>query len=97
MRKSIVPHCALIAFFLAPTTSYFTAASAEPPKGSKAKALSNGEEKNWLEAVKRRQTADGATIWQVLQYAEKMRSRKFKIGSADVGYDASVANRMASE
>lgn len=62
-------------------------AQADPPPGWKAKELSPAAEKKWIEAVKQRKTADGATVWQVLQFAEKMRPNKFKVGSIDVGYN----------
>jgi hypothetical protein len=62
-------------------------AQAGPPQGWKARELSQADEKKWIEAVKQRKTADGATVWQVLQYAEKMRPKKFKAGVIEVGYD----------
>ena len=53
---------------------------------AKPKVLSTQEEKRWIDAVKNHPTFDGATVLQVLQYAEKLRPSKFKIGSIDVGY-----------
>jgi len=53
---------------------------------AKPKLLSTLEEKRWVDAVKNHPTFDGATVLQVLQYAEKLRPSKFKIGSIDVGY-----------
>ena len=60
--------------------------SSHPDPNWRAQALSDAEEKEWIDAVKMRKTNDGATIIQVLQFAEKMRRKKFKIASFDIGY-----------
>lgn len=67
-------------------------AQAGPPQGWKAKELSQADEKKWIESVKQRETADGATVWEVLQYAEKMRPKKFKAGAIEIGYDGGSGN-----
>jgi hypothetical protein len=54
---------------------------------AKPKTLSSAEEKRWIDAVRNRETSDGATVLQVLQYAEKMRPKKFKIAAMEVGYN----------
>ena len=43
---------------------------------AKPKVLSTQEEKRWIDAVKNHPTFDGATVLQVLQYAEKLRPSK---------------------
>jgi hypothetical protein len=54
---------------------------------AKPKVLPPGEEARWIEAVKHHPTLDGATVLQVLQYAQKMRPEKFKFEFSGVGYD----------
>src|SRR5262249_6213933 len=41
----------------------------------------------WIEAVKNHRTTDGATVIEVLQYAEVLRPEQFKIGEFDIIYD----------
>ncbi len=76
--------CALIALSLS-SVPYFPASAL--PKGWKANGLPGAEEKKWIEAVKHHETADGATVWQVLEHVQKMRPKKFKIGVAEAVYD----------
>jgi len=78
---------AIVVFSLFVGLTLESPAQAEPPQGWKAKELSQVDEKKWIEAVKQRKAADGATVWQVLQYAEKMRPKKFKVGAIEVGYN----------
>jgi hypothetical protein len=78
-------HCSIIGAILFACLSH--AAYAEPPKGWKAHALSSAEEKLWLDAVKTRKTNDGATVMEVLKYAEQMRPKRFKLGTIEVGYN----------
>lgn len=56
------------------------------PADWKPQTLSVAEEKKWIDAVKLRKTKDGASIIQVLEFAERMRPKKFKVNSIDVGY-----------
>jgi hypothetical protein len=78
-----VPRSIVSAFFF---ISMSQAAYADPPKGWKAHELSPAEEKRWIDAVKNHKTSDGATVMEVLKYAEQMRPRRFKLGTIDVGY-----------
>jgi hypothetical protein len=54
--------------------------------------LATEQEKRWIQAVRNRKTADGATVQQVLEYAEKMRPREFKVGKIEVGYNCETGN-----
>ncbi|MBB5606946.1 MULTISPECIES: hypothetical protein [unclassified Janthinobacterium] len=58
----------------------------EPPTEFKAQPLSPGEEKRLIKAAQSQKTDDGATVLQVLQHAEKMRPRKFKLAGFDIFY-----------
>ncbi|MDN7877214.1 hypothetical protein [Burkholderia aenigmatica] len=55
-----------------------------------SKGLPAATEDNWIQAVKRHRTKDGATVAEVLAYAEKMRPRIFKAGRFDVGYNGAT-------
>ncbi|PCE29899.1 hypothetical protein BZL54_24120 [Burkholderia ubonensis subsp. mesacidophila] len=61
-------------------------ASASP----KPKALPAPVESKWIQAVKQHRTKDGATVSDVLAYAEKMRPEKFKVGRFDIGYNGAT-------
>lgn len=61
------------------------------PPGWKAKELPAAEEKRWIDAVKNRPTADGATVLQVLEYAQQLRPNRFKFGAFDIGYNGGSA------
>jgi hypothetical protein len=60
----------------------------------KPKVLPPATEAAWINAVKRHKTRDGATVAEVLAYAEKMRPERFKAGAIEIGY--SGANGIAS-
>lgn len=79
--------CAALIGFLVLLTHIASQATAQPPANWKPQTLSDAEEKKWIDAVKLHKTSDGASVIQVLQSAEKMRPKKFKVGSIDVGYD----------
>ena len=49
--------------------------------------LSPTEERKWVNAVKTHRTEDGATVEEVLRFAEKMRPKEFKSGQMGVGYN----------
>ncbi len=53
----------------------------------KPKALASAEEMRWVDAVRNRKTLDGASVIEVLRYAEKMRRDRFKVASIEVGYN----------
>ncbi len=61
------------------------------PPGWKAKELPAAEEKQWIDAVKNRPTADGATVLQVLEYAQQLRPARFKFGAFEIGYNGESA------
>jgi hypothetical protein len=64
-------------------------APAESPAAVKAPdvtPLPPAEEKRLTEMAKSRRTADGSTVWDVLQYAEQQRPKLFKIATVDVDY-----------
>lgn len=69
-----------------------TAPAAEKPAESASRAtdvapsLSPAEEKKLVEAAKARKAADGATVWEVIDNAQKQRTDKFKVASVDVEY-----------
>ena len=48
------------------------------------------EERAWTNAVKSHKTKDGATVEQVLRFAEKMRPKEFKAGAVEVGYNGAT-------
>lgn len=56
----------------------------------KVKALPAATEANWIQAVRQHRTKDGATVAEVLSYAEKMRPRIFKAGRFEVGYNGAT-------
>ncbi|WP_446901096.1 hypothetical protein [Burkholderia sp. YIM B11467] len=56
----------------------------------KIKVLPAATEANWIQTVKRHRTKDGATVSEVLAYAEKMRPRVFKAGRFEVGYNGAT-------
>lgn len=53
----------------------------------KLKILPAATEAGWIQSVKRHRTKDGATVAEVLAYAEKMRPRVFKVERIEVGYN----------
>lgn len=57
---------------------------------AKPKVLSSVVEAKWIQAVKNHRTRDGATVSEVLAYAQKMRPRQFRAGSFDVGYNGAT-------
>jgi hypothetical protein len=52
----------------------------------KLKLLPKAIENQWINAVKHHKTNDGATVAEVLVYAEKMRAKEFKVGDIGVSY-----------
>lgn len=62
-------------------------ASAAPP-GWKAQELPAAEERRWIEAVKNRPTADGATVAQVVAYVQTLRPVRFKVSGYTVLFDS---------
>lgn len=56
----------------------------------KLKILPAAQEVAWVQAVKRHRTKDGATVAEVLAYAEKMRPRAFKVERIEVGYNGAT-------
>ncbi|WP_431824101.1 hypothetical protein [Burkholderia sp. F1] len=54
---------------------------------SKPKVLPASVEAKWIQTVKQHRTKDGATVSEVLAYAEKMRPDKFKADRFDIGYN----------
>lgn len=75
-----------ISVFLALLCTHWATASALP----KLKVLPAAVEAKWIQAVKQHRTKDGATVSDVLAYAEKMRPHKFKAGRFDVGYNGAT-------
>lgn len=53
----------------------------------KLKILPAATEANWIQTAKQHWTKDGATVAEVLAYAEKTRPRVFKAGPIEVGYN----------
>lgn len=86
-------HLPIASVFLALLCAHWTTASAF----SKPKVLPAAVEAKWIQAVKQHRTKDGATVSEVLAYAEKMRPRAFKAGRFDVGYNGAtgVADTVA--
>jgi hypothetical protein len=80
-------HRTLVAGIFFTFLSYAT--YADPPKDWKAHELSPAEEKRWIDAVKNHKTSDGATVMEVLKYAEKMRPKRFKLAEIQIGYNYS--------
>ncbi|MGJ7915547.1 hypothetical protein ACI48D_08760 [Massilia sp. LXY-6] len=70
----------------APDQQQLTAAANEASKPFKAQEMSAAEEKRVIRAVQNQQTADGASVLQVLQHAQKMRPQEFKLGEFSVLY-----------
>ncbi|BCZ85528.1 hypothetical protein PTKU64_92030 (plasmid) [Paraburkholderia terrae] len=56
----------------------------------KPKVLAPAVEAKWIESVKTHRTKDGATVAEVLAFAQKMRPREFKAGRFDVGYNGAT-------
>jgi hypothetical protein len=54
------------------------------------KVLPSREERHWIDAVKNHRTMDGATVLQVLQYAEQLRPSEFKFEFNGVGYNGAT-------
>jgi hypothetical protein len=52
----------------------------------KINVVSAAEEQTWIDAVKTRRLSDDSTVWEALQFAEKMRPSEFKVGPFDVGH-----------
>jgi hypothetical protein len=61
-------------------------AAIETPTEFKTQPLSPAEEKRLIKAAQNLKTDDGATVLQVLQHAEKMRPRQFKLAGFDIFY-----------
>ncbi len=78
--------CAALAGFFVTLIHIFPPAAAAPPANWMPQTLSDSEEKKWIDAVKLRKTSDGVSIIQVLQFAEKMRPKIFKIETFEIGY-----------
>jgi hypothetical protein len=53
----------------------------------KINALPPAVEAQWVKNVKNHKTQDGATVWEVMTYVQKMRPKEFKIGTFEVCYD----------
>jgi len=83
--KSILIILAAAAWFAFAFLSH--ASYAEAPTGWKAHELSPVEEERWIDAVKTHKTIDGATVMEVLKYAEQMRPKRFKLAALEIGYD----------
>lgn len=65
---------------------YLAAGSLSALDRPKLKLLSKTAEAQWIAKVKHHKTHDGATVAEVLAYAEKMRPKQFKTGEIGVGY-----------
>lgn len=65
-----------------PTASSVAVSTAE----FKAQPLEAAEEKRIIEAAQSQKADDGATVLQVLQYAEKLRPKEFKLAGFEMLY-----------
>ena len=95
MRKAAITVAGIIANVLAsPMISFGQPPASMGDACVKQHILTTQEEKRWLQATRNRKTADGATVQQVLEYAEKMRPREFKVEMIEVGYacDTGIPN-----
>lgn len=61
----------------------------------KQQHLSSAEEKHIIQLTKDQVTSDGATVLQVLQHAEKMRPREFKVANWEVVYSGDGTPHVA--
>jgi hypothetical protein len=77
-------------FALVAVTLIISACNLNALDRPKPKLLPNATETRWINAVKRNKTKDGATVAEVLTYAEKMRPKQFKVGEIGVGYNGAT-------
>jgi|HubBroStandDraft_2_1064218.scaffolds.fasta_scaffold433389_1 hypothetical protein len=93
MRKAAIAVAGIIAnVFAGPTLSLGQSPAFAGDTCATQHILATEQEKRWIQAVRNRKTADGATVQQVLEYAEKMRPREFKVETIEVGYNCETGN-----
>ena len=54
------------------------------------RALSKADDARWISTVRTHRTQDGSTVAEVVAYVERMRPRRFKAGSFEVGYNGAT-------